>query len=503
MATDFLDPKAAQRSLTYFALGGSGIRALEPLLHLCALGLGPRQLNVVMIDPDQSNAAVDRSKSLLDLYCRIRGALLREGSLAEGYFRTEVKDVVGQSVLWSPIADEDNQQSAVFQSRVDRPLMNGPSKALGELFDLLYAERIRKMDLTLGFRGVPSIGTVFMNRLREQPFFQQLLTTAQTDAGSVFFAVGSLFGGTGAAALPVVGRALVDGIQEEGRNGIRGLPSHRVGSALLMPYFTLPAPPAAVHEDGGPRPEAAVFAQNAAAALPTYTSGQARFGAYYVIGDGEPREQEKNAVGGAAQENPSHYVELYAALAALDFTARGGETPTASVPVFRTIAVGQNNVQWSDLPISEASRRRLMGGFVAVHTYLTVFRPDAQAQPGLGEKLEPVTWMQLAGLGRREIEGNAELLDDLGAFFLRTWMWAGEMNGSAPALDLVRSTSKRPSEVRLDEMMVRSGAARPLPRTSTNGLQIFRHWNVAASKRRVTGIAGMLEVMREGSEAVL
>ena len=503
MATDFLLPKAAARSLTYFALGGSGIRALEPLLHLCALGLGPRQLNVVIIDPDQSNAAVERSKALLDLYRRIRTAILEDGSPSDGYFRTEVKDVVGKSVLWSPIADDDNQQSAVFQSRVDRALMNGASKPLGEVFDLLYAERIRKMDLTLGFRGVPSIGTVFMNRLREQPFFQQLLTTAQTDADSFFFAVGSIFGGTGAAALPVVGRALVDGIQEQGKNGIPGLPAYRVGSALLMPYFTLPAPSASTHDDGGPRPEAGVFAQNAAAALPSYTSGQTRYGGFYVIGDSEPREQEKNAVGGAAQDNKSHYVELYAALAALDFAARGGELPSLTAPVFRTIGVAQNNVQWTDLPIAPASLRRLMGGFVAVHTYLTVIRPDAKSETGLGDRIEAATWMQLAGIGKTELENNSQVLDDIGEFFLGTWKWAGEMASSSPALDIIRSASRQPTDVRLHEMMVRPGGARELPHTSVKGLEIFRYWNVAASKRRLSGVHGMLEAMREGSESAL
>jgi hypothetical protein len=342
-----------------------------------------------------------------------------------------------------------------------------------------------------------------MSRLREQPFFQQLLTTAQTDADSVFFAVGSIFGGTGAAALPVVGRALVDGVQEAGKNGIRGLQARKVGSALLMPYFTLPAPSAASHGDGGPRPEAGIFAQNAAAALPSYTSGQARYGGYYVIGDSEPREQDKNAVGGADQENKSHYIELFAALAALDFSARGGEPQAAPLPVFRTIGVASNNVQWSDLPMSASSLQRLMGGFVAAHTYLTVFRPDAISEPGLGERLSGVTWMRLTGLDSKQLESRAEALDHLGQFFLRTWQWAGEMSGPTPALDIVRSANRKPSEVRLDEMMVRSAGARALPRTSSNGLEIFRYWNIAAAKRPSTGMRGMLDVMREGSEAVL
>jgi hypothetical protein len=139
-----------------------------------------------------------------------------------------------------------------------------------------------------------------MNRLREEPFFEQILLDARTDANSVFFAIGSIFGGTGAAGLPVLGRALVDGVaREEGRNPVQGVDSKRVGAALLLPYFTLPTPDAHNASDGGIRPEAALFAQNAAAALPTYTAGQAGFSAMYVLGDDQPREQKHNAVGGS------------------------------------------------------------------------------------------------------------------------------------------------------------------------------------------------------------
>src|SRR6476469_1324120 len=119
MPEELITIDASQRALTLFALGGTGIRAVEPLLHLCALGLGPRQLNIVMIDPDQSNAAIGSTKSLLALYQRVRSELLKEGAPADGYFRTEVKDVLGARALWSPISDEENNKSAAFASRVD------------------------------------------------------------------------------------------------------------------------------------------------------------------------------------------------------------------------------------------------------------------------------------------------------------------------------------------------------------------------------------------------
>ena len=501
MSSDLLTPEASSRALTYFALGGSGIRALEPLLHLCALGLGPRQLNVVLIDPDQSNAAVTRSRELLDLYRKVRHAITEGGAPEDGYFRTEVKDIAGSALLWSPIADAEGNQDASFQARVDRPLMDGPSRPLGQIFDLLYPDPLRRMNMTLGFRGVPSIGTVFMNRLREQKFFQQILVDAQNQPDSVFFAVGSVFGGTGAAALPVVGRALTDGIPRQDRgSGIPGVPAWRVGSALLLPYFTLPTPRNHTADDGGPRPEAAMFAQNAAAALPTYTSGQGGYGGYYVLGDDEPREQDRNEVGGAAQANRSHYVELYAALAALDFAARGGEKPNERLPVFQAVGVGQNNVRWADLPLNDRSRHRLMGGFVAAHTFLSIFRPDAKPDPELADALHGATWMQMLGLGARDLQRHSSLLDDVGRFFLRTWQWAGEMGSSTPALEVVRASGQAPSELRLDQTIEGRRPIKHLGGTTREGYEVFRHWNVAAHRTSHTGIKGMFDVMREGSE---
>lgn len=502
MSTDLISSGIRSRALVFFGLGGSGIRILEPLLHLCALGLGPRQLKVVLIDPDQSNAAVTRSRALLDLYRKTRDAITDRHAPNTGYFRTEVIDAVNSTVLWSPIADDEHLQNATFGARVDRPLMTGGAAPLANLVDLLFAKKLQAMDLALGFRGVPSIGTVFMNRLREESFFEQLLTEAQTDAESVFFATGSIFGGTGAAGLPVVGRALVDGVKRrEGGSDVRGVAAARVGAAILLPYFTLPAPATREAPDGGLRPEAALFAQNAAAAMPTYTSGQAGYGGLYMLGDSEPREQDKNEVGGAAQANRAHYVELFAALAALDFASRGGEAPHERMPVFRTIGVDRSNARWSDLPLDDASRQRLLGGFVAAHTFLTIFRPDGSSHPGLEGALRGNTWLSLLGMSSGDLQSHSTGFDLLGEYFSQLWQWVGEMRASSPALELVRANGRKPSDLPLHETIEGRRAAEKVRPTTKDGLEVFRQWNLAAHRHRNTGYAGFLDVMREGSEA--
>ena len=503
MATDLVGPRLASRSLTFFAVGGSGIKTLEPLLHLCALGLGPRRLKVVLIDPDQSNAAVTRSRELLDLYRRTRDAVMDGGTPADGYFRTEVTDAIGNKLLWSPIADDAGQQVGGFAARVDRPRMGGSTAGLAQVFDLLYSNQLQRMDLTLGFRGVPSIGTVFMNRLREQRFFEQLLVDGQTEADSVFFTTGSIFGGTGAAGIPVIGRVLVDGVRGmRGQSDVRGVPARRVGAALFLPYFTLPAPSARNAADGGIRPEASLFTQNAAAAMPTYTSGQAGYGSYYVLGDGEPREQDKNEVGGAAQANRSHYIELFAALAALDFAGRGGESAEErELPVFRMAGVAGQNIRWDDLPLDKQSRDRLLGGFVAAHTFLQIFRPDGRSHPNLEGALRGVTWSSSLGLGEEDYRRHSPGFDRLGEFFHQTWNWASELRASTPALELIKADGRQPTQVPLHETIEGRRAHARMKPTTRDGFEIFRHWNIAAHQLRGKGYAGLLEVMRRGSES--
>jgi hypothetical protein len=493
---------AAGRTLTFFALGGSGIRSVEPLLHLCALGLGPRQLRLVLIDPDQSNAAIKQTRALVDLYQQTRNLLGAGGSLP-GFFRTEVVDAVAGIPVWSPIADDDDLPDARFATRVDRALMRGRDAPLGHLFDLLYADKIRDMDLGMGFRGIPSIGTVFMNRLREQAFFGQLLASAQSDADSLFFAVGSIFGGTGSAAFPVVARALGDGVRgRDGAADVPGVPRHRVGGALLLPYFTLPAPPSPDAADGGPRPQAVLFAQNAAAAIPTYTgtAGGAGYGSFYVLGDDYPREQDANEVGGERQANRPHYVELFAALAALDFAARGGEDPSTRLPVFHATALAGRDAGWDDLPLEPAERKRLMGGIVAAHTFLTLFRPGGSSNPSLLDTLRGVTWMRMLNLAEPEMLRRSGALDRMGEFFRHTWHWLGDLKASVPAMQLARVDGRSPQAVGSGEVIegyrnTKNGASQK------DVFHVFRFWNVAAHRRRGEGFTGFLEVMREGSEA--
>lgn len=485
MAADLLAPGYRSRTLVFFALGGGGVRTLEALLHLCALGLGPARLRVLVVDPDQANPSVGRAVAALEQYRETRDALAGAAG-ADGFFRTVVELVSPDVPVWSPLADDALLPDTRFSASVDRALMKD-APGLTTLHELLYPARVREMDLAAGFRGVPAVGAVFMNRLTSEPFFGNLLAEHRLDGGaSLFFAAGSLFGGTGAAALPAVAAAL----RQRRSTGAPGAARESLGAALLLPYFTVPA---------GPGPEGAPsFVRNAAGVLPAFTDPHREpgYGGYYLLGDGLAREQEAYEPGGPAQSNPAHYVELFAALAALDFASRGGEGGAFTrLPVYRLLHVAGEDPGWGDLPVTPASRAALRSALVAMHVFLSLFRPEGRGGVELRGRLKGITWAEVLGVGSERWVGDAPLLDAVGRFWTRTWAWLCEMRASTPSLRLVAEPAGPPAAVPLHALLDPGQGSR-----GADVYALFRHWNVEAARRRGGGVPALVEVMRAGSE---
>ena len=74
------------------------------------------------------------------------------------------------------------------------------------------------------------------------------------------------------------------------------------------------------------------------------------------------------------------------------------------------------------------------------------------------------------------------------------------MGSSTPALEIVRASGQAPSDLRLDQTIEGRRPIKRLGGTTREGYEVFRHWNVAAHRTSQTGIKGMFDVMREGSE---
>ena len=314
-------------TLYYFAIGGTGALSVEPLVHLCAAGLGPPSLRVVLIDADSASPSVERALELLKQYRQVREAF---GRPAQGFFRTDISPTLPNEVHWSPIGKENpgaEGGNTTLATYVTETRMDGSLRNARLLFDLLYSKQQRDELLREGFRGNPAIGSILLNGLKDTRLIESLRKSAEGDTGKAFFATGSIFGGTGAAGLPVVANLLqperedheTSAAWEDRRAGFRA----QLGAALITPYFSLPPAPDDAAGRGRLHPDSSSFLRNTRAALPTYTRGRTGYGSMYVIGDSRslPHQRRRYSAGGKEQRNDPHAVELYAALAALHFAA--------------------------------------------------------------------------------------------------------------------------------------------------------------------------------------
>lgn len=418
----------SSNTLYFFGVGGTGALAVEPLLMLCAAGIGPPRLAVMLIDADAGNPAFARAQELIRQYNEVRDAF---GHPAEGFFRTELIRTAPSESVWSPLGSGDPNEmgNLTLEKYVERARMTGETRPAATLIDVLFSPEQQKERLREGFRGNPAIGSVLMHGLKDSSFFRQFLNGAKGDTSAAFFAAGSIFGGTGAAALPVLAEILVS----------EGIDAADVGAALVTPYYALGEPGQREQQDGRLKPNSSVFLRNTAAALPTYTRGHSRYGTLYVIGDEQslPQPRPVYAAGGHDQRNDPHAVELFAALAALDFA--GGERPRGGrTRMFYATTEGEQP-GWRDLPLTEEAREQLVTFLTASNFFLHYFGPTRSGaeQQHLIEELRTQTWLRDIGLDAEFLRSSAADVDRLGSYLASVWGYLRGVTGNYVPLRLV------------------------------------------------------------------
>lgn len=368
--------------------GGSGVRVLEAMIHLCAMGLGPKErIRVLAVDPDNANAS--RVKGLIDNYQEIRGLLAGKTGPDLRLFRTEVDlfdvdDATRGLKVWSPVNAGGALKDLLNYGNLPTPVQ--------EVAHLFFTRDELDMDLYQGFRGHTAIGaaamsmvSLFKNQQPWQKFAADLNADLRESQGARVFLAASVFGGTGASAIHPLVRF------------IRGLPTAhhdklRIGVAALVPYFSFPTDAPARDTNGmtelekrrEKEKELAVRAEQFP--LATYSAAQYYqhlrsngdwdFDAMYWMGDSS-QMRVRFALGGAEQVNPPHFVDLLAALSALGFYVRRAEKPDSKGACYYSgprqdiePGAGQTNIlDWADLPLAglqkNAVRRDLLSAFVA------------------------------------------------------------------------------------------------------------------------------------------
>lgn len=312
-------------------IGGTGAKCVEALIHLCAAGLMPRgDLYAMFVDPDRANGSLGRAETTAKQYMNCRGVRLGASDLC----RTPL--TIADPDVWSPFGDDPRPRLDTF-FRYNNLLEENENAA--RLFDTLYSEDEKQTSLEEGFRGHPSIGAAVMASTLElgqdepwHTFRNKIALDIKGGAGAKVALFGSIFGGTGASGLPTIARLI--------RNELGA--SVRLGGILMLPYFSFTPV-----ENEKLRIDAEDFLLNTQAALKYYyqQDNLKICDAVYLMGDEALSPVTQPSIGGNSQRNEPHFMEVYAALAGIDFFENDD---VKKYPMIARRDIAELN--WNDLP---------------------------------------------------------------------------------------------------------------------------------------------------------
>jgi hypothetical protein len=363
-------------SIYVIGIGGTGAKSIEAIIQLTAIGLfGEQSVKLLFVDTDETNGNISRAFKSLDTYNKCYKLGLNS---KYPWMRTEIEPFP----LWSPFADNlTNKNLAVI---FNYNLVKENDAALGNLFDVLYTSKERGANLDVGFRGRPNIGAAVMSQVKmdtsDNDFWGSLMGKIQQDTGGgkrpKVFLCGSIFGGTGASGLPTIGRLIHNRL---GTLKIREKVD--LGCLFVLPYFSFT--PEDNSEEVYARSEQ--FLLNTEAALRYYGSQpQEIFDVVYLLGNQQLSTVKKFSIGKNTQCNDPHFIELYAALAAREFSLK--TTPGQKMVVLMN-RENSRNLTWKDIPDMQEVYPEIVNATRFALVWLSNIAPELEQAKKIGEKV--------------------------------------------------------------------------------------------------------------------
>lgn len=319
------------QTLFVLGIGGTGMRCIESLIHLCAMGMfDDTELHLLALDTDKNNGNFSRLKEVKDSYL---GAKSQDPSgrmaLKDSFFSANVK-----YYEFSPNYEAKSSFKDIF-AYSDTQFSHAEE---AQLVDLMFTSEVKEFNLRHGYRAQTHLGSLMMyHAILEaaqqtgtsfRRFLEELQTVAQNGNPRIFI-LGSVFGGTGASSIPIIPQALGDAIEQISNGSINLLSQAYFGATLLTAYFNFTLPSADEKEKQKVIATSDKFALNSQVAMMFYaddTTVKSTYQHFYMMGtpslDWNPMAQKQSKetiTGGDRQKNDSHYIELLAATAALDF----------------------------------------------------------------------------------------------------------------------------------------------------------------------------------------
>lgn len=310
------------------------MRCIESLIHLCSIGMfDDTDLYLLALDTDKNNGNFARLKAVKDAYLNTK-ALDASG-------RTPHKDTFFSANLKYYEFSPNYEVKSTFKDVFGYGDTQYTDKGKTDLADLVFSQDVENFNLRHGYRAQTHLGSMMMyhsiieaardpkiNQL--QKYLQELISASQNGNPRVFI-LGSVFGGTGASSIPIIPQAISEAAAVLSNGSADIMKSAYFGSTLLTAYFSFKVPSEAERNDQKIIATSDKFAMNSQAAMMFYQDDatvKSTYQKFYMMGtpglDWDPMQKISNKVnktitGGEAQKNDSHYIELLAASAALDF----------------------------------------------------------------------------------------------------------------------------------------------------------------------------------------
>lgn len=308
--------------LFIFAIGGTGERVMRSFTMLMAAGipaLNNYDVYPIIIDYDQKNADKLRTVELLQNYANVHNAAYKrhtQGIDQEGvkslFFSSKPMMLSGLKEYVFPFKPATPNQK--FREYIGFDFLAGDTLLTRHLLASLYDESHRadtelNLDMTVGFKGNPNIGSVVFNSIGNTAEFSTFRSLFNPSQGDKAVIIGSLFGGTGASGIPEIVKA-INAMQNQAK----------IATIFVLPYF-------APMEQKGGAIRASRFNSKTKAALSFYKDSglMPMIDKIYYIGDPYPTSVPYSE-GGDTQQNTANLVELLAAMMIEHYVANRGGT---------------------------------------------------------------------------------------------------------------------------------------------------------------------------------
>ena len=336
-------------SLYIIAIGGTGAKVAESVVHAAASGLlNTDNIRILFVDPDMGNGNLHRTMEAFSRYAKCHN-IFQQIRVPDRKLPLWMQPSIQlfKPPCWSPVGDQFNNRTLGDLFSYDNYREN--DRNIKSLFDVLFTEQERKIPLELGFRGRPAIGSAVVSQLEldkdQKPwstFFNEIERQSKEETKPRIFLCGSAFGGTGASGFPTLGRLIHEFLsaKEEFRQAVK------LGGVLLLPYFEFAIPKNVSTNGNEIYADPQRFLLNTEAALRYYrVEAEGTFDNIYLLGSSQLSQVEKFGLGSTSQRNASHYIELYSALAAQHFLTHDSQEMGEAVLMSCTNA---NQITWND-----------------------------------------------------------------------------------------------------------------------------------------------------------